>query len=130
MSTIFATENFRFSNLVKHEYEPSIAWCREVLTVNDVAADLLIGTVLGKVTATGKYKVSIETAVDGSELPVAVVIEDVSVLQDTDKGVLAIARGPALVSKEGLVLDASWNGIEAQVYTALAAQNILSNDAV
>jgi hypothetical protein len=130
MSTIFATENFRFSNLVKHEYAVSVAFCREVLTINDTAGALLIGSVLGKVTATGKYKISKETATDGSELPVAVLIEDVTILADTDKGILAFARGPAIVSKFGLVLDASWAGLEAQVYTALAAQSILSNDAV
>lgn len=130
MSGIFATENFRFSNLVKHEYEPSLAFCREVLTVNDVAADLVIGQVLGKVTVGGKYKVSKEDAVDGSELPVAVIIEDKTIAGTTDTGVLAIVRGPAIVSKSGLVLDATWDGIESQVYDALAAQTILSNDAV
>lgn len=130
--TLLFTENKRFSNTVKHEYEPSLGWCREVVTVNDDAADLIIGNVLGKVTADGTYKVSVETAIDGSEVPVAVVVEDVSVLQDTDKGVLAFVRGFAIVSKAGIFLDASFDDSTkvAFAYASLAAVNILANEAV
>ena len=130
---LIATDTQRFSNVVKHEYEPSLAFCREVLTANEAGAKTYqVGTVLGKVTATGKYKVSVQSAADGSQNPVAVVIEDKSVAAATDTKVLAIVRGPALVSKAGLVLDASFDTDvkKAAAYASLAAANILSNDTV
>lgn len=129
---LLATENFRLSNVLKHEYEPSLAYCREVAVINDSAADLKIGTVLGVVTATGKYKVSVQTAVDGSQNAAAVLMEDVTVAAATDKKALVLARGPAIVSKSGLILDASFDQPAeiAAVYTALAAKGILAADAV
>lgn len=35
------------------------------------------GTVLGMVTASGKYKLSVKTATDGSETPVAILVDNV-----------------------------------------------------
>lgn len=129
---IIATEAFRFSNVVKHEYEPSIAFCREGVVVNDVAASLVPGVVLGKVTATGKYKVAKADATDGSEVAAAVVIEEKTVAASTDTKVLALVRGPAIVSKAGLILDATYNldAEKAAVYAALEAKQILSNTAI
>lgn len=130
---IIATENFRYSNLVKYELEPSIAFTREAVTVNEAAAkEYVIGTVLGKVTATGKYKISVQSATDGSEVAAAVVVEDKSVAATTDTKVLAIVRGPAMLSKAALVFDASYD-LDAEkdaAYAALAAKNILVNTSV
>ena len=128
---LIATDTLRFSNTVKHEYEPATGFCREVLVANEATAKTYaIGTVLGKVTATGKYKISVATATDGSEVAAAVVIEDKSVAASTDTKVLALVRGPVIVGKAALVLDAS---IDTQaekdaVYAALAAKGILAND--
>lgn len=48
------TEKFRFSNTVKHEYEPSIAFCREVVVANEAGAKTYaVGTVLGSTLAGG-----------------------------------------------------------------------------
>ena len=129
---LLATENYRLSNTLKYEYEPSIAYCRAVAVINDAAADLKIGTVLGVVTATGKYKVSVQTAVDGSQNPAAVLIEDKTVAASTDTKALVLVRGPAIVSKAGLVLDASFDTTAEKnaVYAALEAKGILVNDAV
>lgn len=129
---LLATENFRLSNTLKHEYEPSIAYCRAVAVINDAAADLKIGTVLGVVTATGKYKVSVQTAVDGSEAPAAVLIEDKTVAAATDTKALVLVRGPAIVSKSALILDASFDtdAEKNAVYADLEAKGILVNDAV
>lgn len=129
---LLATENFRLSNVLKHEYEPALAYCREVGVINNGAADLKIGTVLGVVTATGKYKVCVQNAADGSQNPAAVLMEDVTVAAATDKKALMLVRGPAIVSKAGLVLDASFDldAEKAALYAALAAKGILANDAV
>jgi len=130
---IIATDTPRLSNLVKHEYEPSLGFCRAAVTVNEAAATTYqVGTVLGKVTATGKYVVAKETAVDGSKVPAAVVIEDKSVAATTDTKVLTIVRGNAILSKGALVLDASYNDATKKqaVYDALEAKNILVNETV
>lgn len=130
---LIATDKPRFSNVVKHEYEPSLAFCRVAVTVNEAAAtDYAIGTVLGKVTASGKYVVAKETAVDGSKVPAAVVLEDKSIAATTDTKVLVAVRGPMIVSKAGITLDATYDNAvkKAAAITALEAVGILVNDAV
>lgn len=123
----------RFSNVVKWELEPSMGWTREVVTVNEAGAKTYqIGTVLGKNSTTGKYAISVETATDGTEDAVAVVLEDLSVAATTDTKVLAMVRGPAIVSKIGLKLDASYNDAakKAAAYASLATKDILASDAI
>lgn len=130
---IIAQDTPRFSNVVKHEYEPSLAFCRAAVTVNEAAAtNYAIGTVLGKVTTSGKYVVAKETAVDGSKVPAAVVLEDKSIAATTDTKVLVAVRGPMIVSKAGITLDATYDNAakKAAAITALEAVGILVNDAV
>jgi hypothetical protein len=106
-------------NLVKHEYAREHGFCREVVTVN-VAADteLSVGSVLGKVTATGKYTVSDAAAVDGSEVAAAIVVENKSVAATTDTEVAVIVRGPAIIAKQALVFDVAHDA--GQIATAVA----------
>ena len=52
----------------------------------------LRGTVLGKITASGKYNKSLSAAVDGSETPVAVLAEDCDA-SGGDKVTVAYFRG-------------------------------------
>lgn len=130
---VIATENFRFSHVVKKELWAEHGYTRLVVTVNEAAAkSYTIGTVLGKVTASGKYKIAVETAVDGSKVADAIVIEDVAVAATTDTKVLTLVKGPAIVSKAGLVIDATYNDATklAAVYAALEAKGIQVNDAV
>lgn len=126
------TDTFRYSHLVKDELWPEQAYCRKVATVNDAAQTLVLGTVLGVVTATGKYKVSKATAVDGSEVAAAVVVRETTVPATTDTGVLVMHRGPAVISKAALVLDATidTDAEKIAVYVALEAKGIQVNDAV
>lgn len=130
---IIATDKQRFSNVVKHEYEPTLAFCRAVVTVNEAAVtDYTVGTVLGKITASGKYVVAKETAVDGSKVPAAIVLEDKSIAATTDTKVLVAVRGPMIVSKAGITLDATYDNAtkKATAIAALEAVGILVNDAV
>lgn len=106
---VIAVDLFRMSHVVKMELAAEVAYCRTVAVVNDTAQTLALGTVLGKVTASGKYKKAVETAVDGSKVAAAVVIEAKTILGATDTSVLVIFRGPASVSKGALVVDASYN---------------------
>ena len=132
MANPFVTEAKRLSNVVKQELWPETGYTRLVVTVNDAAATLVPGTVLGKVTATGKYKVAVQTADDGSEVADAIVMQEIAVPATTDTKVLVLIKGPAIVSKAGLVLDATYNtaGELAAVYSALEAKGIACNDAV
>lgn len=130
---ILGTENFRMSHLVKKELWPELAYNRLVVTVNEAAAkSYVVGTVLGKVTATGKHKIAVQTAVDGSQTADAIVIQDTSVAAATDTKVLVLVKGPAIVSKAALVLDATYDldAEKAAVYAALEAKGIQVNDAV
>lgn len=132
MANPFATEAKRLSNVVKQELWSESGYCREAVVVNDTAATLVPGTVLGKVTATGKYKVAVQTAVDGSEVAAAIVMVEQTIAGSTDTKVLALVKGPAIVSKAGLVLDATYNldAEKAAVYAALEAKGIACNDAI
>lgn len=135
---IIATDTPRYSDVVKHEYEPSLAFTREVVIVNDTAKTLTLGMLLGKVTATGKYKESVQTATDGSEVPVAVVVGkdennlSVAVPATTDTKVLVIVRGPAIVRKTGLKPHSTFNDATklAAAYASLATASILANDSI
>jgi Bacteriophage lambda head decoration protein D len=133
MPAPFATDTFRFSHLVKHEYEPQFAYCREVVTANEATAKTYaVGTVLGKVTAGGKYKIAVQTAVDGSQTAAALCLEDKAVAATTDTKVLCLVRGPSIVSKAALILDATYD-LQAEkdaVYAALEAAGIRVNDAI
>lgn len=130
--TLIATEAKRLSNVVKQELFPETGYCRLAVTYNGTAATLVPGTVLGKVTADGKYKIAVQTATDGSEVADAIVMVEQTVAATTDTKVLCLVKGPAIVSKDGLILDASYNldAEKAAVYAALEAKGINCNDAV
>ena len=81
---LIATEAQRYSNLVKEELWHEKGYCTKQVIVNDAAATLALGTVLGLVTATGKYKVAVETAVDGSKAAAAIVVEAITIPATTD----------------------------------------------
>lgn len=127
MPTI-STDLFRKSNLVKQELFPEQGYNYDAVTVNEAAIKTYaVGTVLGKVTASGKYKICVQTAGDGSQTAAAVVVGDQTIPATTDTKVLAMVRGPAIVSKDALVLDAS-HDLQAEkdaIYASLTALGIL-----
>jgi len=129
---LIATEAKRLSNVVKQELFPESAYCRVVVTYNGTAASLVPGTVLGKVTSGGKYKIAVQTASDGSQVADAIVMVEQTVPASTDTKVLCMVRGPAIVSKDGLILDATYDltAEKDAVYAALEAKGIICNDAV
>lgn len=132
MAIPFATEDYRISHLVKKEQWPEFGWSRLLVTVNEAAAkEYVLGTVLGKVTANGKYKIAVQTAVDGSQTAAALVLGKQSIPATTDTKVLVLVRD-AIVSKAALVLDASYDldAEKAAVYASLEALRIAVNDAV
>lgn len=128
---LIATDTPRFSHLVKHEYEPSIGYCRSAVDSGDAVGTVYkVGTVLGKVTATGKYVVAKDSAADGSKAAAAIVLQDFTVAAGAK--VLVMVRGQAIVSKGALVLDASvdTDPKKVAIYDALEAKGILVNETV
>lgn len=90
------------------KYELNGNYCRETVTLKGGTAYVL-GSVLGKITASGKYRLSPAAAVsgdEGAETAVAVLIEAVDATGG-DKVGLIVARGPAIVSNGALTFDAS-----------------------
>ncbi len=128
---LIATDTFRLSNLVKQEFWPEHSFCRDVVTVNEAAAKTYaVGTVLGKVTATGKYKICVQNAADGSQTPAAVVLQDATIPAATDTKLNVLVRGAAILSKSAIVHDASFNtdALKNGVYDVFAGKNILVVD--
>lgn len=117
---LIATEKQGYSNTFKKTLWNDQAYNFAEVVVNDSAATLAIGTALGKVTATGKYKVCVQTAVDGSQVPAAIVAVEKAVAAATDTNVVAMTRGPAAVNKGGVLLGASYDN-DAKKLAAYAA---------
>ena len=132
MANPFATEAGRLSNVVRQELWPESGYTRAVVVINDAAATLEPGTVLGKVTVGGKYKVAVETASDGSKVADAIVMETTVVPATTDTKILVLLKGPAIVSKAGLILSSTYDNDAKKnaVYASLEAKGIQVNDAV
>lgn len=126
--TVIATDSQRFSNVVKYEQDPAVGITREQGVFNDTAQTLKVGTVLGKVTATGKWRVALSASSDGSQTPAGIYIADVlgqsadlAVANATDTQILVLARGDAIVADAALILG---TGITlAAVRTAFLAIN-------
>ena len=124
---LLATETQKLSNTVKQELWPEIGYCRVVAVANEAAAKTYkIGDVLGKVSANGKVKLAVETAVDGSKDFYAIVLEDKAVAASTDTKVVVAVRGPMSVNKAGLFLDSTYDNDTKKgvVYAAIEAKGI------
>lgn len=137
--TVIATEGqfARFSSLVKISDTPEkFEFHTDLITANEASGTptYSLGTVLGKVTATGKYIISKQAAVDGSQVPAALVlgnsfgaVVDTTLVNATDTLFIALTRGKVIVAKEGLKLDASFGTAPQKqaAYDALKALGIL-----
>ncbi|MEC5321119.1 head decoration protein [Brenneria populi subsp. brevivirga] len=83
------------------------------------------GTVLGKITASGKYTLSLSTATDGSEDPVAILVDDAdATAADVTAGVYLMGEFNAL----RVTHDASWT--LADLKAALRPHSIFLKDVV
>jgi hypothetical protein len=106
----------------------------EVVTINTAAATTIpLFTVLGKVTATGKYVPAVNTATDGSNVAAAIYIGNgfgtivgMTTVAGADTTALVLARGKVVVAKAALVLDATYDtdAKKTAVYNALKAVTI------
>lgn len=85
---------------------------KQVVLIATVAGKVVTGTVIGKVTATGKYKVCDPTATDGSEVPVAIVADTIDAVVG-DNGAVAVTSYARVVLAK-LVYDADYDAAEIQ----------------
>jgi hypothetical protein len=90
------------------KYELNANYSRETVTLKS-GTNYALGSVLGRITASGKYRLSPAAQVagdEGAETAAAVLIEAIDATT-ADKTGLVLGRGPAIVSKSALVFDAS-----------------------
>lgn len=127
------TRSTRLGAVLQYEDHPEYGHCRDVVVANEAAIKTyVIGTVLGKVTATGKYKILEATAVDGSQNFAGIYIgkpdgdNKQSIAATTDTNVVVLFRGPAGVGKANLVFGASVDTAPelAAVYAQMEAVGI------
>lgn len=113
------------------KYELNGSYCREVVTLKSGTAYPL-GAVIGKITASGKYRLSPVAEVtgdEGAETASAVLIEAVDATAG-DKPGLVVLRGPVIVSKGQLQFDASVDQPSERTakYAQLAAPGLIARD--
>lgn len=87
------TEKNHLGDLLLHEVHPR--WTRQKSTLAALSADAPLGSVLGKVTASGKYVPLAPAANDGSQNAAAVLAEDLAESVADQEGI-TIRRGAVL----------------------------------
>ena len=98
-------------------------YTRETITV--ARGTLEPGTVLGRITASGKYAAHDPAAVDGTETAVAVLWGKADA-SGGDTLAVALVRGPAIVNRHDLVFTGTPSAAEiAAAHAALLAAGIL-----
>ena len=100
-------------------------YTREVVTLL-AGTNYAIGSVVGQITASGKFTLSPAAEVlgsEGAETAAGVLIEAVDAT-DGDLSGVVIRRGPAIVSKDMLTFDASVDQ-EAEITAKLAQLTLL-----
>ena len=90
-------------DLLKYEVNPN--YTRETVTLLAGTA-YLVGAVLGRITASGKYTLATSGGTDGAQTAAAVLLYPVDA-SGADAAGVVLARGPAIVSRAALVFDAS-----------------------
>jgi len=122
------TEQPSMGDVLKYEVNPN--YTREVITLLQ-GLPYPVGSVLGKITASGKYALSPATGADGSQVASAVLLYAVDATLADATGIV-VARGPTIVSRAGLAYEGTVN--DAAKITAkiaqLAAVGIIARDGV
>ena len=114
-------------DVLKYELNPNLT--RETVTLL-AGTNYRVGAVLGRITASGKMKLSTATGTDGAQNAAAVLLYDVDATAADATGIVVL-RGPAIVSKAALVFDASVDDAAktAAKHAQLIALGIIPRDA-
>lgn len=113
-------------DVLKYELNPNFT--RETVTLL-AGTNYPVGAVLGRITASGKMKLSTATGTDGAQNAAAVLLYDVDATAADVTGIVVL-RGPAIVSKAALVFDASVDDAAktAAKHAQLTALGIIPRD--
>lgn len=116
------TEGFRATEIIQSEANGTLS--REQITIVSGSGALAAGTVLGKITASGKYKAYDDDNADGSETAAAVLLYPVDA---TSADVIASVIFRFAEIKSGAVVWASTNdaGDKTAGIADLAAKHII-----
>ncbi|WP_096701335.1 head decoration protein [Magnetospirillum sp. 15-1] len=90
------------------KFECNASYGRETVTLK-AGTNYLLGSVLGKVSASGEYRLSPAAEVvgdEGAEVALAVLLEAVDATDAAVTGLIA-ARGPVILAEGALAFDAS-----------------------
>lgn len=113
-------------DVLKYEVEPN--YTRDVIILA-AGMPYPVGSVLGRITASGKYKLATSGGTDGAQTAVAVLLYPVDATLADAQGIV-VARGPSIVSRAALAYDATVND-GAKITTKLgqlAAVGIIARD--
>ena len=122
------TEPPSMGDVLKYEVNPN--YTREVVTLL-AGMPYPVGSVLGRITASGKYKLATSGGTDGAQTATAVLLYAVDATLADAVGIV-VARGPAIVSRAELAYDATVDD-GAKITTKigqLAAAGIIARDGV
>jgi hypothetical protein len=113
-------------DVLKYEINPNFT--RETVTLL-AGTNYLVGGVLGRITASGKMKLSTATGTDGAQNAAGVLLYDVDATAADATGIV-VMRGPAIVAKAALVFDASVDDAAktAAKHAQLTALGIIPRD--
>ena len=113
-------------DVLKYEVNPN--YTRETITLL-AGMPYPVGSALGRITASGKYKLATSGGSDGAQTASAVLLYAVDATLADATGIV-VARGPAIVSRAALAYDATVDD-GAKIITKigqLAAAGILARD--
>jgi len=120
------TEPTRIGDVLKREFDQ--LHNREQVTID--TGNLVCGTVLGKITASGKYVLHDNAAADGSQNAAAVLLQDADA-SSADVTAVALVRGPAVVALGKLTFKSGiTEGNKTAAVAALAALGIVARTTV
>lgn len=90
-------------DVLKYEVNPN--YTRETVTLL-AGTNYPVGSVLGKITASGKYKLATSAGTDGAQTAAAVLLYAVDAALADAVGIVVV-RGPAILSRAALAYDGS-----------------------
>ena len=113
-------------DVLKYELNPNFT--RETVTLL-AGTKYPVGAVLGRITASGKFKLSTATGSDGAQTVAAVLLYATDAAT-ADREAVVLLRGPALVAKAALIFDASVDDAAktAAKHAQLTALGIIPRD--
>lgn len=97
----------------------------DTAVIAQAAAIHLRGTVMGKITASGEYIKSVKNADDGSEVPVAILVDNVDTTTTAQRGGVYLM---GQFNQNVIIHDASWT--LAELKAALRSYSIFLEDSI